>query len=77
MHGLTLSPHTFSAYFLSRTPPVAFSLAVEPRGAIGGWFGQCELEQKFFVVWIHGCLLSAFSFASAAAISSQEGARQM
>ena len=56
---------------------VAFAFAVEPRRAFRNGFAQRQLEQGFFAVRVHGCLLSVFSFVSAAAISSQDGARQM
>jgi len=36
---------------------------------------QCK--QGFFASYVHGFLLSAFSFPSAAAISSQDGARSI
>src|ERR1019366_6485726 len=35
-----------------------------------------QSNRQFFTASVHGCLISAFSFASAAAISSQDGARQ-
>lgn len=37
---------------------------------------QRKLEQEFFVVWIHGRALPAFSRASVALISSHDGACQ-
>src|SRR5689334_17462152 len=63
---------------------VVATLAVEPRDAFGGGLGQGQGKQRFFAVWVHGFLLSAFTgppkadgfFASAAAISSHDGARQ-
>src|SRR6266850_360473 len=55
-------------------------------GAFRRGLAQCKLKREFFAVGVHGCLLSAFpdppksdedgSFTSAAAISSQDGARQ-
>lgn len=32
---------------------VAFAHDIEECGALGGWFGQCELEQEFFAVRVH------------------------
>jgi hypothetical protein len=38
--------------------------------------GECEHKQGYFASRSHGCLIPVFSFASAAAISSQDDARQ-
>jgi hypothetical protein len=43
---------------------------------LGGGFRQHPRKQQFCPARVQGCLSSAYSFASAAAISSQDGARQ-
>ncbi|MSU35854.1 MAG: hypothetical protein EXS36_12275 [Pedosphaera sp.] len=53
---------------------VAFAFGGERRRSIRRRLAQSELEQEFFTVRVHGCLLSAF--ASAASISGNDGARQ-
>ena len=55
---------------------IAFAFSVEPCGAFRHGLAQRQLEQQFFAGQVHGSLLSAFSFASAALISAHDGARQ-
>lgn len=55
---------------------IAFAHGVEKCGALISGFRQSQLEQEFFASWVHGCLISAFSFASAASISASEGTCQ-
>ena len=48
----------------------------EKRSAFWVGLGQSDPEQGFFAGRVHGRRTSVFSFACAAAISSQDGARQ-
>ena len=59
---------------------IVITHGIQKNGALVCWLLQRQIEECLFAGRVHGCLISAFSvfsFASPAAIASQDGARQM